>query len=43
MDTLLLKTYNFFNDLPPAVENIAIKKSWLSPLNTKFVEKIDGS
>ena len=37
-----LKTHDYLRDLPPAVENVAVKKNWLSPYNAKLVEQIDG-
>ncbi|GBB96473.1 hypothetical protein RclHR1_27620002 [Rhizophagus clarus] len=36
------KTHDYLSDLPPAVENVAVEKDWLSPYNAKLVEKIDG-
>ena len=36
-----LKTHDYLRDLPPAVENVAVKKDWLSPYNAKLVEQID--
>jgi len=35
------KTHDYLSDLPPAVENIAIGKDWLSPYNAELVEDID--
>jgi len=35
-------THDYLNDLPPAVENIAVKRDWLCPHNSKLVEKLDG-
>ena len=35
--------HEYLNDLPPAVDNIAVKKSWLSPKNKILVEKLDGN
>ncbi|CAJ0828847.1 16106_t:CDS:2 [Entrophospora sp. SA101] len=36
------KLHDYLNDLPPAVENVAIKKNQLSPYNNKIVEDLDG-
>src|SRR6185295_17486605 len=36
-----IHTHNYLNDLPPAVDNIAVKKNWLSPTNKNLVEKLD--
>jgi hypothetical protein len=36
------KLHDYLNDLPPAVENVAIKKNQLSPCNNKLVEDLDG-
>ena len=35
------KTHDYLSDLPPAVENIAVGKDWLSPYNAELVEDID--
>src|SRR5215210_9230995 len=37
-----LKTHDYLRDLPPAVENVAVGKGWLSPYSTDLVEKLDG-
>src|SRR5215216_3883257 len=37
-----LKTHDYLKDLPPAVENIAVEKDWLSPYNAEFVEQLNG-
>ena len=37
-----LKTHDYLKDLPPAVENIAVEKDWLSPYNAELVEQLDG-
>ena len=36
-----IKLHDYLNDLPPAVENIAVKKNQLSPYNNKLVEDLD--
>ncbi|GBC08751.1 hypothetical protein RclHR1_08350021 [Rhizophagus clarus] len=36
------KTHDYLSDLPPAVENIAVGKDWLSPYNTELVNNLDG-
>ncbi|GBB99068.1 hypothetical protein RclHR1_03400020 [Rhizophagus clarus] len=38
----LLKTHDYLRDLPPAVENVAVGKDWLSPYNEKLVNNLDG-
>jgi len=35
-------THDYLNDLPPAVDKVAVKRNWLSPHNKKLVEKLDG-
>ncbi|RGB25079.1 hypothetical protein C1646_772227 [Rhizophagus diaphanus] len=37
-----LKTHDYLQDLPPAVDNIAVKKENLSPYITRLVENLDG-
>ena len=37
-----LKTHDYLRDLPPAVENVAVGKNWLSPYNEKLVNNLDG-
>jgi hypothetical protein len=37
-----LKTHDYLSDLPPAVENVAVEKNWLSPYNTELVNNLDG-
>ena len=37
-----LKTHDYLRDLPPAVENVAVGKDWLSPYNEKLVNNLDG-
>ena len=36
-----LKTHDYLQDLPPAVDNIAVKKENLSPYITRLVENLD--
>jgi len=35
-------THEYLSDLPPAVENIAVKRNWLSPHNQDLVKDLDG-
>ncbi|CAG8625073.1 9444_t:CDS:1, partial [Paraglomus occultum] len=35
-------THDYLNDLPPAVDNIVVKRDWLSPYNKKLVHELDG-
>ncbi|GBB99512.1 hypothetical protein RclHR1_35430001, partial [Rhizophagus clarus] len=37
-----LKTHDYLRDLPPAVENVAVGKDWLSPYNEELVNNLDG-
>ena len=37
-----LKTHEYLRDLPPAVENVAVGKDWLSPYNEELVNNLDG-
>ncbi|UZO14015.1 uncharacterized protein OCT59_005486 [Rhizophagus irregularis] len=37
-----LKTHDYLQDLPPAVDSIAVKKDRLSPYITKLVDNLDG-
>src|SRR5271156_1538572 len=37
-----LKTYEYLRELPPAMENVAVGKNWLSPYNANLVEQLDG-
>src|SRR5215216_7505619 len=37
-----LKTHDYLKDLPPAMENVAVEKDWLSPYNAKLVKQLDG-
>ena len=37
-----LKTHDYLRDLPPAVENVAVGKNWLSPYNDELVNNLDG-
>ena len=36
-----LKTHNYLRDLPPAVENVAVKKDMLCPYNANLVNDMD--
>src|SRR5271170_6802848 len=37
-----LMSYDYLSDLPPAVENIAVGKNWLSPYNANLVEQLNS-
>jgi hypothetical protein len=37
-----LKTHKYLSDLPPAVENIAVKKDMLCPYNANLVNDMDS-
>ena len=37
-----LKSHDYLSDLPPAMENVAVGKNWLSSYNAKLVEQLDG-
>ncbi|GBC08876.1 hypothetical protein RclHR1_08450004 [Rhizophagus clarus] len=37
-----LKTHDYLRDLPPAVENVAVGKDWLSSYNEELVNNLDG-
>ncbi|CAG8517165.1 22090_t:CDS:2, partial [Cetraspora pellucida] len=36
-----LKTYSYLNNLPPAVENLAVSKDMLCPYTTELVDSLD--
>ena len=36
------KTHDYLRDLPPAVENVAVEKNWLSPYTKDLVEQLDA-
>ncbi|CAG8727741.1 20154_t:CDS:10, partial [Cetraspora pellucida] len=37
-----LKTHDYLNDLPPAVENMAVNKNMLCPYTTELVDNLDS-
>ena len=36
------KTHDYLRDLPPAIENVAVEKDWLSPYTKDLVKQLDG-
>src|SRR2546423_15681039 len=36
------KIHDYLSDLPPAVENVAVGKNWLSSYNTELVNNLNG-
>ena len=37
-----VRTHDYLNDLPPAVDNIAVERDWLGPYQDDLVEKLDN-